>query len=574
MVFSRLTPGLLLPRQESAVSGGVVLRPAPVILLGAAWMATVCNLPLWRALHETGLLRGAAGVGLAMALSLALFGVLSALLSLLAWRWTLKPALTLLLVLAAGGAYFMETYHIVIDPTMWTNVLQTDAREASALIGLRWAAWMIVLAGLPLAFLWRGRITYAAPHWQAVRNACGIACGLALAAAAVLAAFQPLASAMRNHKELRYLINPLNTLYAAGSQAAVGARRKANSPPLPVGQDAYLAAAGTRPALLLLVLGETARADHFSLNGYARPTNPELAREDVVSWRNAWSCGTNTAASVPCMFSHLGRDRFGAANVASENLLDVLQHAGLAVLWVDNQAGCKGVCDRVPHGTTEAKAAPDLCRDGECQDEALLRGLDARIQALPPERRAHGVVVVLHQMGSHGPAYSQRSPSAYKRFLPECTSINLQDCSADELRNAYDNSLLYTDHVLASAIHWLKAREASHDTALLYVADHGESLGENNLYLHGLPYSIAPDVQKHVPWVTWLSASFQHDQGINAPCLRERAVAPVSHDNLFHSVLGLMSVRTGVYAPALDAYAGCRTAPGGIDGPLARMAAH
>jgi len=163
---------------------------------------------------------------------------------------------------------------------------------------------------------------------------------------------------------------------------------------------------------------------------------------------------------------------------------------------------------------------------------------------------------VMHQMGSHGPAYYERSPPAFKRFLPECTSSHLPDCSSEALRNAYDNTIAYTDHVLGSAIAWLQQRK-DYDTALLYLADHGESLGENNLYLHGLPYAIAPDVQKHIPWITWLSPGFEQASGIPMACLRARAQTHVTHDNLFHSVLGLMQVRTSAYQRTLDAYAGC-----------------
>jgi lipid A ethanolaminephosphotransferase len=237
--------------------------------------------------------------------------------------------------------------------------------------------------------------------------------------------------------------------------------------------------------------------------------------------------------------------------------MDVLQHAGLAVLWLDNQpGGCKGVCDRVPNVNVSASKDPQLCASGECLDAILLQGLDERIAALPAERRARGVVLVMHQMGSHGPAYSLRSPPAFKRFQPECTSSHLPDCDVAAVRNAYDNTIAYTDHVLGSAIAWLRGR-ADYDTALLYVADHGESLGENNLYLHGLPYAIAPDVQKHVPWVTWMSPGFEQATGITSACLRANADKPISHDNLFHSVLGLMRVSTSAYRRGLDAYAAC-----------------
>jgi lipid A ethanolaminephosphotransferase len=260
------------------------------------------------------------------------------------------------------------------------------------------------------------------------------------------------------------------------------------------------------------------------------------------------------------MFSPLGREGYLARAQDTESLVDVLQHAGLAVLWIDNQpGGCKGVCDRVPTVNTAVGDDPQLCPRGECRDEVLVRGLDERVAALPAERRRQGVVLVMHQMGSHGPAYAERSPPEFKRFLPECTSSHLPDCSGEQLRNAYDNTISYTDHVLAATIRWLQQRP-DYDTAMLYVADHGESLGENNLYLHGLPYALAPDVQKHVPWITWLSPGFQQQIGVSAQCLRAHGAQHVTHDNLFHSVLGLMHVDTTVYRQALDVYTACDAA--------------
>jgi lipid A ethanolaminephosphotransferase len=258
------------------------------------------------------------------------------------------------------------------------------------------------------------------------------------------------------------------------------------------------------------------------------------------------------------MFSHLGRRGFGARNADHENLLDVLQRAGLAVLWIDNQAGCKGVCARIPHVDVSQSRHPVHCRDGtDCLDGILLEGLEERIAALAPDRRARGVLVVLHTMGSHGPAYAQRSPPQAKRFLPECTSINLHDCSPQDLRNAYDNSIVYTDQVLGDAIDWLKDRQDRFETAMLYLSDHGESLGENNLYLHGLPYAFAPDVQKRVPWVSWMSQGFLEARALRIGCLRAVASQPVSHDDLFSSVLWLMQVQTGAYQPERNPYAPC-----------------
>ncbi len=534
----------------------ILLPPAVLAALASAWMASVGNAPLWRELHALGLLQAQGGAWLALALAALVAVLLYGILSLLAWRRLFKPALLLLLACTAAGAHFMWTYHVVIDSTMASNAVQTDWREARELLtpGL---LLTLGLGGIVPAWL-VVRAPVAPRPWkqQALRNVLAAGGAVIAFTAIVLLAFQPLASTMRNHKQLRYLLNPLNTLYAAG-QLAVGSAHAAG-PLAPLGTDArVVAASGERPRLLLLVVGETGRSDRFGLNGYARDTTPALGRAGAVSFRNAWSCGTSTAVSVPCMFSHLGREGYNAREGASENLLDVLRHAGLGVLWIDNQpGGCKGVCDRVPTASTAAAQDPRFCEGGECHDAILLEGLDQRTAALPPQQRRLGVVVVLHQMGSHGPAYAQRTPAGSKRFLPECTSSHLPDCSPEGLRNAYDNTIAYTDHVLGSAIDWLRARD-DFAGALLYVADHGESLGENNLYLHGLPYGLAPDVQKHVAWVTWLSAAWENQQHLGMECLRTRADVRITHDNLFHSVLGMMQVATTAYRGDLDAYAPC-----------------
>ncbi|MGE0330504.1 MAG: phosphoethanolamine transferase [Ramlibacter sp.] len=531
----------------------------PAWLAGAAclWMATAANLPLWHALADLAVFARPAGWLFAAALALIMAAALMAVVGLLAWRWTLKPVLVVLLLTAAAAAYFMLSYRVVIDAGMVVNALQTDRHEAAALLSPRLLLVVGLLGGLPALAVWRAPVAWGAWTARAWRNLLWVTSALAVLLAVGLASFQPLSSTMRNHKQVRYLMNPLAALYAAGWLAAAPLRRD-ESRLEPIGLDATLAGApGRKPPLMLLVLGETGRSGNFGLNGYARDTTPRLARENAVSFRNAWSCGTSTAASVPCMFSHLGRDAFEARAHNYESLMDVIQRAGLAVLWLDNQSGCKGVCDRVPQVNTSSLAHPRLCPGGECLDGVMLDGLDARIAALDPVRRARGVVVVLHQMGSHGPAYWQRSPASIKRFLPECTSVNLQDCEHDALVNAYDNSIAYTDWLLASGIQWLKAQQPAYDTAMLYVADHGESLGENNLYLHGLPYALAPDVQKHVPWITWLSPGFAQRSAISTDCLQGRRDARLSHDNYFHSVLGLLGIQTQVYRRALDAYADC-----------------
>ena len=539
------------------------LRPLTVMVLAALWIATIGNLALWRALAALPELGNARGWLFGLAFALLIGAVQVAISSLFAWRWSLKPVLALMLLSAAAGAYFMLSYGVVIERTMMVNVLLTDTREARELLSWRMAGALALLGVLPVALLWRARMSWPSGLRQLRNNALTLVAALALAIVAMGLSFQDLSATMRNHTQLRYLINPLNSFYAI---ATLGERpiQRNGAAVLPIGQDAHLAPrpAGAHPPLVLLVVGETARSDHQGLNGYARDTTPELAARGVVSLRNAWSCGTNTAASVPCMFSPLGREAFDARQDNTEGLADVLQRAGYAVLWLDNQAGgCKGVCDRVPTVDDKALQTPGLCdAEGECLDEVMQNGLDERIAQLPPERRARGVVVFMHQMGSHGPAYYKRTPAPDKHFAPECTTNALQQCERQQVVNAYDNSIVYTDRFLSSAIDWLKGREADWAPALVYVSDHGESLGENNLYLHGLPYRFAPDTQKHVPWITWLSPRFERQSGVTTACLKGQADERLSHDNYFHSMLGLLGVQTQVYDAQRDMNAACRHA--------------
>lgn len=538
------------------------LHRAWVVVFISVWLATACNVPLWQEvarLPGQGSLRG---WGFSLAFVVIVAAGNAALLSLLAWRWTLKPAAAVLVLMAAFGAYFMLAYGIAIDASMLVNVFQTDVKEAGDLLNWRMAGTVLLLAAPPLVWLYQRPVLHSSVARQVGHNGLLLVGSIVVVVACLLLVFQDFASSMRNNTKLRYLINPLNSVYALGNIATKPLRMDSTKL-LPLGRDAQLGASyadQAKPPLLVLVLGETGRSGNFGINGYERNTTPLLAaRNDLVSAHDAWSCGTSTAASVPCMFSHLGRKGYEGRSANFESLVDVLHHAGLAVLWLDNQSGCKGVCDRIGETIMSATPDPTLCTGGECLDRVMLKDLDARIAALPAEQRQRGTVVVMHQMGSHGPAYYKRSAPENKKFTPECTSTALQECDRQQVVNAYDNSIVETDQFLDSVLQWLGAQDNKAQAAMIYVADHGESLGENNVYLHGLPYSIAPDVQKHVPWITWLSPAMQSRAHLSTDCLRkDLGERRLSHDYYFHSVLGLMDVKTEAYSAELDMFAGCR----------------
>ena len=527
------------------------LSTETLVACAALYFSLACNGLFWQ-----GAL--AAGAGSAMrlpALLLVLTGTHALLLGLLVWRWNARVVLAVLLLLSAAASHYMGRYHIYLDADMLRNVLATDRHESSELLTASLLPPLLLLGLLPALLLWRIRLVRPSLRRQlAMRAALLLGALLAIAGGALLA-FQDLSSLARNQRELRYLATPANIL--VGLARVLRADPPTRHPPRqPIGIDANAAprAPGARPRLLVLVVGETVRAQNWGLNGYRRQTTPELALTGAINFPDMHACGTATEVSLPCMFSPWGRHDYDEARIRGhQSLLHVLEHAGIATLWRDNQSGCKGVCEGLALERMQDSPRPDLCDGSQCLDAILLDRLAERVRARPGDQ-----VVVLHGLGNHGPAYFERYPAAYRRFTPTCDSPDLGRCSREQVVNSYDKAVLYTDHVLARAIATLQGLE-DYDTALIYVSDHGESLGEKGLYLHGVPWRIAPQEQTRVPLLMWFSAGFASGRGLDLACLRERAGRRAQHDDLFSSVLGLMQVRTSLYQPARDLAAGCTT---------------
>jgi lipid A ethanolaminephosphotransferase len=466
-----------------------------------------------------------------------------------------KPFLMLLLVVAAVVSFFMGTYGVVVDVSMIQNMMETDYKEALELFNIELLFRVLLFGILPALWVKGVEIQYCR-FWPELLNRLMVTsvAGLLLAGT-VFVYYKDFSFVLRNNHSLRYLINPNYPIYSfvkylkgSGKTEVV----KANILGLDARQNKAWVDRGKK-SVVILVVGETARAANFSLNGYTRPTNPRLSQEAIINFTNTYSCGTATAVSLPCMFSNLKQSRFSDSEAKqNENLLDVLAHAGISVLWKDNNSGCKGICARVATENTEALKIPEFCAGGECHDEVMLQGLQAYLDQAKTD-----TVIVLHQKGSHGPAYYKRYPQRFSMFKPECTNDQVQDCTQEEIVNAYDNTILYTDHFLAEVIGLLKANAGKFDTAMWYMSDHGESLGENGIYLHGLPYSLAPDEQKHIPFILWLSDGFAKSYGVDKECLKRQGGADYSHDNLIHSILGLLQVKTGIYEADYDIFANC-----------------
>ncbi len=484
--------------------------------------------------------------GLLFLVSLAvfLFAVTLLLLSLLCYRYVTKPVLIAVILGAAAASNYMNSYNVVIDTTMLTNIAKTDSHEVADLMNLQLVLQMLLFGVLPAALVFKTRLRYAGFGKELVKRLKLIGLSLALVVLSIAPFTSWYTGFFREHKILRYYTNPATYLYSGFtfiSEALADAESFVREP---IGLDAQVRATDMSRELVILVVGEAARADRFSLNGYARETNPLLAQEGVISFSEATSCGTATAYSLPCMFSLSDRKDFSLHEANHrENLLDVLTHAGVNVQWRDNNSDSKGVTVAIPFEDMRAPDKNPAC-DTECRDVGMLAGLPEYIAS----HDKGDIVIVLHQLGNHGPAYYKRYPPEFEKFTPVCATTQLETCSDVEIGNTYDNAILYTDYFLTEVIHFLQTYDDRFETAMYYMSDHGESLGENGLYLHGLPFMLAPDVQKHVASVMWFGSSYRIDREE----LRKRAQEPMSHDNYFHTVLGLLEVRTDVYNPELD----------------------
>lgn len=533
-------------------------RAELVAIVAAAYLGIVLNGAFWRKFIGIVSPQDFASWAFVASAVLAVVGVYYLVLILFSLKPLLRILLALLLPATAAASYFMTEYGVVIDQNMIRNVIETDPREAGDLMTMKLVLWVATLGVLPAILLcvvpW-SEGGFRSEVWRKAKYTLPIVVGLALV---IYPFFGDYISLVREHRELKQTLAPLN--YLTSLAAYVG--RKTRSGPQTVtafgtdARDTAPAGKGERKRLFVVVVGETARADHFALNGYARPTNPQLAKiAGIVNFPLAYSCGTDTAQSVPCMFSGLTRENFSNEAAASrENVLDVLKRAGVDILWRDNQAGCKGVCERVQTETLTGLRHPVFYLRSENMDEILVSGLDERIAKLDRD-----TVIVLHMMGSHGPAYWKRYPDKFEVFTPACKDAQFSRCTRDEIINAYDNTIVYTDHVLATLIEKLsRAAEHGVDAGMIYMSDHGESLGEGNVYLHGMPYALAPEAQIHIPMLLWLAPSLRGKVAADPACMTSRAATKVGHDNLFHSLLGVMQISTSIYDPALDLFATCR----------------
>ena len=522
-------------------------------MLTCAYITLILNFPFLQ--KATQAIVGLAQYNLYFLLSLPLFlfMVIVIMHSLFAWKGLTKPILIATVIVSAALFYATLSYGIVFDYGMVQNAFESDTAEALSYVNGHAAVFVLVFGVLPAVVIGLVRIDYK-PALSELASRCKLVLSSVVVIGLIASIFySDYAAVGRNNKPLIGYITPYKMIDGAVKYV----KNTFLYPALPFTQldpAPIITRFNPKKHVTVMVLGETARAQNFSYNGYGQNTNQFTANENMISFSDMHSCGTATAVSVPCMFSRLNHADFDHRQAnAQQNVIDVIAAAGADVLWISNNNGsCKGVCARVPSLQITPDSSNPLC-DGEfCFDEVLLAPLNDKLSNLTHDN----TFIVLHMIGSHGPTYFKRYPQDKRTFTPDCPRSDIQNCTDEALINTYDNTIAYTDYVLNEVIALLKqsAVAAELNTSLLYISDHGESLGENGIYLHGLPYSFAPDSQTHVPMLVWAD---NETTDLDLGCIAQAKRTRMSHDNVFDMLLGMMSVTSVSYDQNNDPFASC-----------------
>ncbi len=530
---------------------GPVTSHAQSVFAAALFWTIFLDVPFWRALIGTAgsdpeLI--AQTLFLSVVLALSFFFVALSVIELLAISPKRVFQLFMLILSISGVTALISAllYGTTMTPDMVRNFLQTDTKEASMYLSVSSVllfAFLFIPAILILKNSKSTTVTLEDRFKRLGLSALFLLIGILL----LLSQLQPFSAIMRMDKSMRYMIAPFNVVYSTASTLLRDKNTDAERVRHIVDPNPYATEKPQRATVFVLMIGETARSANWQLAGYGRETTPRLAAMDIINIPKVQACGTSTDVSLPCMLSRIGRRDYDRDRILSEEALpSLLQRSGFNVTWIDNQSGSKGTSDGVK--TVKLSDDKTLCNGSDCMDMAFVLDLKKRLQTVKPGERQ---VLILHMMGSHGPAYDLRSEDQDKVFGKVCNDPSFRRCSPEEIVNAYDASIRYTDRVLAEVLRTLQSKKDI-DTAFIYLSDHGESLGEGGLFLHGAPYKMAPDEQKIIPMVMWLSDGFKADYAVSQSAIEKAIQKPVTHDHLYHTVLGLLNIHSMTYESRWD----------------------
>jgi len=437
-------------------------------------------------------------------------------------RFVGKFLLVLFFILNAIAVYFINTYGVIIDESMIGNVLNTNYQEASSFFSIKIILYIILLGVVPAIYIIKTKIIKEPFR----RFLITFSIALLFILIMVFANASNWLWIDKNSKTLGGLAMPWS--YTVNIPLFYIHKHQKNEKEILLPNATIK---DNQKSVVVLVIGESARSENFSLYGYNKNTNPLLSKIPNVFHFNATSCGTYTTAGVKCILEPNSSDKL------YEILPNYLYRNNAEVIWRTTNWGqpplhIKNYMDK--------DSLQSNCKGKDCDyDEILLNGLKEQILA----SKKNKILVILHTSTSHGPAYSKKYPPQFETFKPVCNSVELGKCSHEALINAYDNTIVYTDYILSKIIDDLKQLK-EYNSAMIFVSDHGESLGEKNLYTHGLPLSLAPKEQYNIPFIVWVSDSSK----------QLKPLETVNQNYVFHSVLNFLHIQSPVYNEELNIF--------------------
>ena len=431
--------------------------------------------------------------------------------------------MVLVFLLNAISVYFVNTYGAIIDETMIGNVLNTNYGEASSFFSIKLLLYILLLGVLPSIYIIKVKIVN-------VKFKTFLATSSLALLFIILVGFAHARNWLwidKNSKQLGGLAMPWS--YCVNTSLFYIHKHQKNKKEILL-PDATIK--DDEKSVVILVIGESARSENFSLYGYKKNTNPLLSQTPGVFHFDATSCATYTTAGVKCILDYTNTDKL------YEILPNYLYRNNVEVVWRTTNWGEPPVhIEKYQKRDTLVK---DCKGDGCNYDEVLLAGLKEQILT----SKKNKILVILHTSTSHGPTYSKKYPPQFETFKLVCNSVELSNCSKEQLVNAYDNTIVYTDYILHSVIEDLKQLK-DYKSAMLFVSDHGESLGEKNLYMHGVPISFAPKEQYEIPFIVWMSDNSSRELKSNKT---------LSQNHVFHSVLNFLNIQSPIYDEKMNIF--------------------
>ena len=518
-------------------------------ILFSLLFTTIFNIPLY-----SFIINNNADIVIVLSICLVLFFHYFAIFSLLSVRFVGGALLLLVFICSFIALYYMQFMGGCISYDLMESVFETNKREALELFSIITTILLLFYVAVCVFAINALKFKFERIITSIVVRLISVLLCLVIAGGIIYIKYNTLSIFIKNNNLLAYYINIDN--YVGNSYRVIRDKFKGKIVREVLDEKPAIKRNNNSKKFIVLLVGETSRAMSYSLNGYKRETNPYLKKYlqegSLINFENATSCGTATVWSVPCMFDYRTRKQFNKKKYF-ENVLSLTGKAGVSQIWYENDDGAKMQHQRCEYVAVQERKHP-LCSNNECKDEILIEDLDNEIKKFSGDNDR---LIIMHMIGSHGPLYYLRYTDKFAKFKPECKKNNTHECSKEELYNAYDNTILYQDWVISQMIERLQKMKQDKknkdvDITLLFISDHGESLGEHGFYLHAFPYSIAPKEQTHIPFFIWttddkLGKTLQEKAKLN-----KEGNLDVSHDNLFYTLLGLLNVESKVKNDALD----------------------